>query len=317
MRVSTIVKIVAGVLAATYALAQIANAVIRRREDVDPDSIERPGGMFYLRGVGMHFIERGAGPPLLLLHGFGGSTYNFRHQLGPLSRHYRVLALDLPGFGLAERPIDADLSFTAQAERVLEFMDRLDIERATILGYSMGGTIAMRLAAAHPERVERLIVVCGPSPDRALRFPLIRYTRPLLSVPYAFWWGRPGYVRRTLRQIVYDPSWVTDEILAEYAYPARMRGSASSLFKLGQDVGTDAPVDPASITTRTLLLWGEADTAVPLSTAHRLHATMPDARLEVIPRAGHLVLEEQPEMCNERILHFLTPTTTGAMATAR
>lgn len=317
MRVSSVIKLGLGALTVVYALVQAANAVIRRREDVDPDVVERPGGMFYLRGVGMHYIERGQGPPLVLLHGFGGSTYNFRHQIGPLSRHFRVLALDLPGFGLSERPTEADLSLTAQAERVREFMDRLDIERATVLGYSMGATIAMRLAAAHPERVEKLIVVCGPSPDRAMRFPLIRYLRPLLAVPYVFWWGRPGYVRRTLRQIVYDPAWFSDEVVAEYAGPARMRGSASSLFKLAQDVGTDVPVDPATIATRTLLLWGEADTAVPLSTAHKLHATMPDARLEVIPRAGHLVLEEQPETCNERILAFIAPATQPTLATAR
>lgn len=317
MRASTLFKLGFGALAAGSAAIQGANALIRRREDLDPDAISRPGGMFYLRGVGVHFIDRGEGLPLVLLHGFGGSTYSFRHQLGPLAERFRVFALDLPGFGLSDRPSEADLSLTAQAARVRELLDRLDIARATILGHSMGGTIAMRLAATHPERVERLILAGSPAPDQLPRIRLPWLLRACLPLPYALWWTRPDSLRRALRRIVYDASSITDEIVTAYTYPVRLRGTAASLFKMAADIQRDTPIDPSGIAIRSLLLWGEADTAVPLATAHRLHATMPDARLEVIPRAGHLVLEEQPELCNERIMRFLNETPRPRMVTAR
>lgn len=313
MRRSTLLMTLS-VLGATYGAGQAVNAVIRRREDLDPDAIERPGGMLYLQGIGIHLIDRGQSTAVVLLHGFGGSTYSFRHQIGPLSERYRVLALDLPGFGLSDRPAQADLSLTAQAERVRALLDRLEIARAAVVGASMGGTVAMRLAATHPERVERLVLAGSPAPDRSMAPPLTALARPFLAIPYSLLWGRPAYLCRTLRRIVYDPAFVTDELCERYTYPMRIRGTAAALFKFISDARTDAPLDPARVRTRTLLLWGEADPAVPLSVAHRLHATLPDARLEVVPRAGHLVLEEQPERCTAALLRFLeTPVSPSSV----
>jgi pimeloyl-ACP methyl ester carboxylesterase len=306
----------AGLLVAGYAAVQAANEVIRRREDLDPEAIERPGGMFYVRGLGLHFLDRGHGPAVLLVHALGSSTFSFRHQIRPLSERFRVLALDLPGFGYSDRPEDLDLSHTAQAERLREFLDRMGVERAVVVGHSMGGGIAARLAAAHPERVERLILVGAIPPDRRRKLPLFQLIRPLLPVAMAWLMWDRRRLRRELERIVYDPSFVTEEIVEGYRRPLRLRGTAACLMKLIGDVRRDEPVPPASVSTRTLLLWGEADPVFPLRVAHRLHAEMPDARLEVIPRAGHMVLEEQPEACNEALLRFLSAPTPARPAVA-
>jgi pimeloyl-ACP methyl ester carboxylesterase len=98
---------------------------------------------------------------------------------------------------------------------------------------------------------------------------------------------------------------VTEDVWQGYLRPLHLRGTATSLQKLAGDIGHDAPLDPATVGRRTLLLWGDSDPVVPLRVAHRFHATMPDARLEVIPRAGHLVLEEQPDLCNRSLSAFL------------
>jgi pimeloyl-ACP methyl ester carboxylesterase len=282
-----------------------ANEVIRRREDIDPDSIERPGAMFYIRGEGLHVVEAGSGPPLLMLHGYGGSIENFGEQVGPLARHFRVIALDLLGFGLSDRTPDAGYSLTAHTERVRAFLDRMGIDRAALLGHSMGGAIAMRLAAAQPERVDRLIVCAGAAPDDVHRRPWLPLVQPLFPLPAAVLWSNPRLLRRAVRRVTYDPQFLTDERWERYRRPMRLRGTAAALMKMANDVRLDQPVDPGAVTTRTLLLWGEADPVVPLRVAHRLHQTMPDARLEVVPRAGHLVLEERPEACSEIILRFL------------
>ncbi len=289
----------------TVAARQLAEVVIRRHEHLDPDTVERPGGIVYVRGTGLHYVERGDGPPLVLVHGFLGSTANFDDVIERLAPYRRVVALDLPGFGYSDRPLDIDLSLTAMAELLSAALDRLGIERAAVLGHSMGGVIAMRLAAAHPERVERLILVAAPAPDEMHRLPLYPLLRPVLPVAVALTLANLSRLRRSLRNLTYDPAFITDERWQVYTRPSRLRGSAHALIKLLGDVHRDVPLDPAGIHTRTLLLWGEADTAVPLRVAHRLHALLPDARLEVVPQAGHLVLEEQPDVSATAILRFL------------
>lgn len=304
-------RTVAGVTAAlglgAWAAVQVADAAIRRHEHLDPDAIERPGAVFYLRGVGMHFVERGHGAAVLLVHGVISSTFSFRYQIESLAPHFRVLAVDLPGFGYSDRPTDVDLSHTAHAERLREFLDRMGIERATVIGHSMGGAVAMRLAAAYPERVEKLVLVSSAAPDqRYNRMLLYALVRPLLPVPTALLLGRRGWRRRIARRkTVYDPALMTDEVMEGYNRPLRLRGTTASLLKMMDDVRHDAPLDPATVSTPALLLWGEADRVVPLAVGHRLDATMPHARLEVVPRAGHLVLEEQPDACDQAILRFL------------
>lgn len=314
MHLGRVAGITAAALAAGYASVQAANEVIRRREDLDPEAIERPGSMFYLRGLGIHFVERGSGPALVLLHGYGGSIFSFRHQIGPLAEHHRVIALDLPGFGYSDRPTDLDLSHTAHVERLRELLDRMDVERAAVLGHAMGGAIAMRLAAMHPERVERLILVAGTVPDQQRGLPLFPLVRLLLPLPLAFLAWNERLLRRRLARLAYDPAVVTDEVWRGYTRPLRLRGTAAALMRMLADVRRDQPVAPAAVRTRTLLLWGEADTAAPLGVGHRLHAEMPDARLEVIPRAGHLLLEEQPAACNQALLRFLAAPATPAVA---
>lgn len=305
MKGRTVLAALGSLTAATLALNRLAAAIIRRYEDLDPETVERPGGMVYVRGTGLHYVEQGTGPPLVLLHGFLGSTVTFSELIERLRPHQRVVALDLPGFGYSDRPLDIDRSHTAVADLLCTALDRLGIERATVLGHSMGGVIAARLAVAHPERVERLILVGSPAPDEVRRLPLYPLLRPVLPVLFALILANLPRLRRSLRSLTYDPAFITDERWQAYTRPSRLRGSAHALIKLLDDVRRDVPLDPARIGVRTLLLWGEADTAVPLRVAHRLHALLPDVRLEVVPQAGHLVLEEQPDASATAILRFL------------
>ncbi|MFN8558643.1 MAG: alpha/beta hydrolase [Dehalococcoidia bacterium] len=136
--------------------------------------------------------------------------------------------------------------------------------------------------------------------------------------PLAALWLAEGRLRRAAAAGAYDPAYMTDDVWRGYYTPLKLRGASAALIKLIADVRRQPTLDPATVGARTLLLWGEADPATPLRIAHRLHATMPDARLEVIPRAGHLVLEEQPDACNAAILTFLAAeniiSATGATA---
>lgn len=142
-----------------------------------------PGRMLDVGGRRVHVVEQGKGPAVLLLHGFGGSTDDFEeHVLEPLARAHRVIAVDLFGFGWSERSDDFAYGWSLWAEQLAETLDALGLQRATIVGHSMGGAVGAVFAARHPERIDRLILADAFYPPeeseislvfRALRTPLL------------------------------------------------------------------------------------------------------------------------------------------------
>ncbi len=285
---------------------------VQRFEDLDLEGIERAGNTTQIGRVGIHFVEAGQGPLLILIHGFGGSTFSFRHTIPELARHFRVIALDLKGFGLSERPPGGDYSMTAQALLVSEFMERMEIRRATVLGHSMGGEIAMRLAINHPEQVERLILVDSASGRDIRHFaPGGRFLRPLLPVVALFTLHSRRFRHLSLRSAVHDPAYLTPEVLEGYFRPTRIRGHLRGMGELLASRRNDPPLDPSAVVQPTLVLWGEEDRWLPVSQGQQLHEQISGSRLVIIPRAGHLPLEEQPEESNRAILDFLRTTETA------
>lgn len=305
-----------GVLLASGLAAGAAGALwafpswlIGRSEDLELAEVARPGQVLHLDGVGIHYIDKGQGQALVLIHGLGGCLYNFRYNISALSERFRVVALDLKGFGYSDRPPGADYSQAAQASLVADFMQRLGVARAAVLGHSLGGAIALRLASLFPERVDRLILVASAPPARLVP-PLAGVAlRPILRLGTALVLHQPGLREAVLRSGFYDPSFVTAEMLDEFRRFSRIRGSAEAIVRVLVDSARDEPLDLAQIRQPTLLLWGEGDRAVGLRIARWFLARLPDARLRVIEKARHMVIEERADESNAAILSFLQQET--------
>jgi pimeloyl-ACP methyl ester carboxylesterase len=295
-------------IGALGAVWSYSRRVVRRWEDLDLEEVEKPGRTVRVDGVDLHYVDAGNGASLLLLHGLGGSTFGFRHLIPILSPRFRVLALDLKGFGYSERPPDGDYSLTAQVRLVKGFLDALNIEQAAVLGHSLGGAVAMRLAVDFPERVERLILVSSAS-DRETRRGVrgAALLRPFLPIVGAFTLQNRWFRERSLRSGCYDPAYVTPEVMEGYLRPSRIRGYLRSLGRLMVDRKNDRPLDPSAIRQPTLIIWGESDRWLPPSRGWALQETLLDSRLVIVERAGHLVLEEQPEESARAISDFLRP----------
>jgi len=296
---------------AVAALWAYARWLVGCCENLDLADAPKPGEMIRLDDAAIHYVDRGQGRPLVLIHGLGGRIYNFRYNIPVLSEHLRVVALDLKGFGYSERPAAGDYSLTAQARLVGELMDRLGIARAAILGHSMGAAIALRLAAASPEKVDRLILVGSAPPNGMVpRFAASLPLRPLLRLGTALVLHQPRVRERVLRQGFYDPAFLSPEMLEEFRRSARIRGSTNAIASLLSDAACDEPLDLSRVSQPVLLLWGEGDRWTNLRLARRLADELPDARLQVIDRARHMVLEERAEEANEAILAFLSGDST-------
>ena len=279
---------------------------IRRYESLDLSEVEKPGRIVSIDGVAVHYLEAGEGPALVLIHGLGASTFTFQRILPELARRFRVVALDLKGFGFSDRP-DGDYTLTAQADLVRQLMDRLGIEKASVLGHSMGGAVAMRLALAYPERVERLILASSASDlELGRRIWGAALLGRLLPLVAPFTLHNRRFRELSLKTGFYDTDHCTEQIIEGYMMPGRVRGYLRALGNTMAHWRRDPPLRPADITHRTLVLWGEADRWLPPSRGERLHRLISGSRLEVIRGGGHLFLQEQTDSSLRFIEDFLS-----------
>lgn len=279
----------------------------RRREDIDWRSAKPPGQIIDVDRVPLHYIERGTGPnAAVVIHGFGGHTYTFRYLIPELAKDHRVVAVDLKGFGYSGRLKKSDYSLTEQARLVMRLMDALSIDRVAVVGHSMGGEVAMRMAAGWPERVERVVLAASVSGDRIPTLPVT----PLIK-PFLWLFGRL-FGRRIFRRQFYDPRKATKEALEAYRRPLRIKGTGDAVYQLLRDGQREKRVHHSGIKQPVLILWASHERILPRWVLSRLRKHFPRAEVVTVDRAGHLLLEEQPEASNAAIRRFLSGAATPA-----
>lgn len=279
-----------------------------------------PGTVLRLDGEDIHFVEAGAGPALVLIHGFAESTFNWREVMPELATTHRVVAIDLPGFGFSDRNPRLAYSLDAHARRVHRLMVQLGIERATVIGHSMGGAVAQRFALAFTDAVEA--VVLASSLDASAEAPWLDNRRLRPAVRRFLYIGlrssalvRYG-TRRTVLDIVADPSYATAEIIDGYARPILVPGTARALARLAEGVASEPPADLTVLDVPTLVVSGELDRSVPVAIGQGLARKIRGARHVVLPGVGHLTAEERPDLFLAEVRAFLATIGSAAVAAA-
>ncbi|MEP7111879.1 MAG: alpha/beta fold hydrolase [Ilumatobacteraceae bacterium] len=238
--------------------------------------------------------EAGAGPLLVLLHGLGGSRLSWEPQLEVLAGDHRVVAWDMPGYG-GSRPLDGAVTFASLAEAVIDFLDLLDAKAAHLAGISFGGMIAQYVAARFPSRVLSLSLL-STSPAFGLDGTKPSEWRAARLAPLDA--GR-------------EPADFADDVLAAIAgphvSPEALAGQRAAMARVPGDalrhsidclVTHDSRAVLPSITAPTLCAVGELDEETPVAYAFALADLIPQARLVVIPQAGHLLNVEAPDAVN-------------------
>ena len=260
-------------------------------------------------GHRVRYVRTGSGPAVVLVHGFGSSLYTWKDVIPALAAGHDVVALDLPGFGQSDQP--ADLSFEDFPRAVLGLMDRLGIERAALVGNSMGGAAVAIVAAERPERVRDLVLIdaagfnLGPSErPRMVSVAMSRAGALLARLP-----GKRLVVEASLRQVFHDTAHVTPERVSEYLAAARRPGTFPAIRSLGASTGDRQAVVAQSlprVQAPTLVVWGDDDRWIPIAHADLFVAAIPGARKVVIPDCGHVPQEEKPEEVSRLLLEFLS-----------
>lgn len=264
------------------------------RETLEARYLQQPGDLIDVAGIRLNVRDRGprAAPAVILVHGFAGSLQTWDAWADGLAVDRRVIRFDLPGSALSAPDPTGRYTDARTGQVLIALMDQLGIERASIVGHSVGGRIAWTFAAQHPERVDKLVLVApdgfaspgfdyGRAPEVSALFGLMRYVLP-----------KP-LLRMQLNKTFADTDFVTDERVALNQDLLRAPGSRDALLARG---GQTVLIDPVpllrTIQAPTLLLWGEQDEMIPTGNAADYLAALPNARLVTFDKTGHLPQEE-------------------------
>jgi pimeloyl-ACP methyl ester carboxylesterase len=244
-------------------------------------------------GVSLRYVRQGQGPTVILLHGIASSLYTWKDVLPGLAAHHDVVALDLPGFGGSAVP--GEPSGELEVRSVVGLMDALGIRRASLVGNSLGGAIAVAVAARAPDRVDRLVLIdpAGYNFAAADRPFVLRLAAGVPGVVAEALPLRP-LVSLALHQVFHDDRLVTSDRIAEYVAPLRRPGATRVLRTLLLTTdGLGFPGVVREVRAPTLIVWGRYDTWIPVRDAARFAADIPGARVALVD-AGHMPQEERP-----------------------
>jgi pimeloyl-ACP methyl ester carboxylesterase len=270
-----------------------------------------------LHGREVGYLGAGEGPVLLLVHGMAGTCENWREVIEPLAQHHTVIAPDLPGHGLsAGGPGDYSLGNLASGLRDLLLV--LGHERATLVGHSLGGGIAMQFAYQFPEMVERLALVSsgglGLEVSPVLRAAALPGAELFIAATAGAGQKIGGVIGRGLAKAGMRPAADLAEVARGYGSLAEPRRRKAFLATLRSVVGTGGQSVSASDRfyladeVPMLIVWGERDPIIPVHHGEDAHRALPGSRLEIFEQAGHMPQLEQPVRFISVLERFLEET---------
>jgi pimeloyl-ACP methyl ester carboxylesterase len=286
------------------------------RQELEAKYLRAPTDYIDVAGIKLHVRDTGPrdGPPVLLLHGFASSLQTWEPWSEALSTDMRVLRLDLPGSGLTGADPTGNYSDARGIEVLLALLDKLQLPRISVVGNSIGGRLAWKLAAQEPLRVVKLVLI---SPDG--------FASP------GFEYGHPAHVPATLQMLKYtlpkallrlnlrvayaNPDALTDEVLTRYYDMMLAPGVRSAMIdRLRQTVLDDPVPILCRIRAPTLILWGEKDQMIPVSNAADYLKAIPHSTLIRLPDLGHVPQEEAPRTSLLPVRNFLRNDATPVVA---
>lgn len=279
----------------------------RPRAELESRYLAAPSDYVEVAGIRLHVRDSGPrdAPALILLHGFGSSLHTWEEWGRALAGRYRVIRFDLPGSGLTGPDPTGNYTDGRAMVILAALMDRLGVDRANLIGNSVGGRIAWRYAAENPSRVDRLVLISpdgfasrgfgyGVRPTVPASLRLLRYCLPLFMV------------RMSLKPAYGDPAALSDETVNRYRDLMLGPGVRDAMLdRLEQTILTDPEPVLRLISAPTLLLWGEKDAMIPVGNAAEYLRLVPGSVLAALPGLGHVPFEEAPARSLEPVRSFL------------
>ena len=251
--------------------------------------------------------------PVVLVHGLGGQWQNWLENIPRLAQDRRVIAMDLPGFGLTPEP-DGEISISEYGRWVDELCDRLGLEQIDLVGNSMGGYVAAEVAIQFPERVSRLVLVsaAGISSADTLQAPILTFGRIATALAtnsaarHRLLASRPITRHMALALVARHPRLLKADLAYEGFFKGAGKGGFDDALRacLDYDFRDRLP----EVKVPTLIVWGEKDSIIPVRDADEFERLIDDSRKVVMKDTGHIPMAERPQAFNDVLVEFLAET---------
>ncbi|HKV34462.1 MAG TPA: alpha/beta fold hydrolase [Pyrinomonadaceae bacterium] len=281
---------------------QIAALLLIVLSAVAANAVQQPGPAqkeVVVFGQKIRYLEAGSGPTVILLHGLGGSGQNWMFTVNGLSPQFRVVVPDQIGFGNSDKPL-INYRVRTYVDFLNEFYKQLKIERATLVGNSMGGWVAAAFTIAFPEKVDRLVLASatGLAPPANFDYKSLYALNPST---------REG-MKQLVAKVFFNKSFSTDAVIDQFLAQRMSAGDGYTINSLIESVGRredflDGQLD--KIKTPTLIIWGREDGLVLLSEGERLTRDIANSKLIIFDRCGHFPQVEKAGEFNAAVLEFL------------
>jgi pimeloyl-ACP methyl ester carboxylesterase len=267
-------------------------------------------------GVPMNYVDVGSGDeePVVLVHGLGGQWQNWLENIPRLAQDRRVLALDLPGFGLTPEPSDGEISIPGYGRGVDAFCERLGLGEVDMVGNSMGGFVAAEVAIQFPERVSRLALVsaAGITSADAFQAPILTFGRVATALAtntaarHRQTAARPLGRHAALALVARHPRLLKADLAYEGFFKGAGKGGFDDALRacLDYDFRDRLP----DVKVPTLIVWGEKDSIIPVRDADEFERLIEDSRKVVMKDTGHIPMAERPQAFNDVLVDFLAET---------
>jgi len=298
--------------------AAVAVKMLTRAKTVDWDEVAElvphsdHSHFVNVEGARLHYQEFGdrTHPTLVLIHGYTASLYVW-HKTAPMLAGvgFHVIAVDLVGFGYSEKPKSFEYSIASQARIVSRFMNTLGIGRATLVGSSYGGAVAMTVALDYPEFVEKLVLIDPVCNDEVLDRPILR----LAAIPGIGELLTPFIVdskimlRRRMRGNLSPANYnlITEDRVSNVLRPLSAADGHHSVLATSRNWDACRLEEDAELITQpTLIIWGEEDKIIDIRNGHKLHDAILHSRFVVLKNCGHVPAEEKSEIVSELVTEF-------------
>jgi len=254
----------------------------------------------------IHYRDEGEGEPLLLLHGTFSSLHTFNEWNKHLKKHYRVIRLDLMGFGLTGANENGDYSAANHCRVLKRFLQILKIERCHVAGNSLGGLLAWEFTVRNPQIVDKLVLIdaAGFMEEENLPLPF-RLARAPLAGRVIKYVVRKELLKQFVKQVYFNQEKVTEQLINRYYDLFTRDGNTDAFLNLANQPYNDSSENLKTIQNPTLIMWGREDVWIPVHNARRFHQLIKNSILKIYPEVGHVPMEEIPEETALDLIEFL------------
>lgn len=300
------------VILGAYAYLQFAfSEPDRPLEDLTQRWAKAPSQFLTISGMQVHYRDEGPKDdpvPIILVHGTSASLHTWDGWTEALSEHHRVIRFDMQGFGLTGPHPESKYRIEDYAETLIELMDVLNIDSATVAGNSLGGYVAWSAAVLYPERVAKLVLVDSsgyPFESNSVPIAFRIYRSSLLKFLFGNIMPR-SVVRSSVENVYGNPDKITEDLVDRYFELATREGNREALAKRFEQTKSGILANRVSeLTQQTLIIWGEQDHLIPISVGHRFNREIPNSHFVSFSDLGHVPHEEDPKATVRVVEQFI------------